>query len=219
MKTGLVSLSTAAVLAVACANASAVDFSFSGVFTGDDDVQFFDFSVGMESLVTFRTLSYAGGTNAAGTEIARGGFDPILALFDSRGILINQNDDGGFRVPGDPVTGAHWDTYLQSVLQPGAYSVSVMQYANFALGPNLSNGFLGAHTRGFRDNTGTIRSGHWAFDILNVNAAIAASTVSSVAVPEPETYALMMCGVAAIGLVRRRKSKPYRPAPNRTGIR
>lgn len=89
MKTGLVTHIVAAALAVGCANASAVDFSFSGMFTGDDDVQLFDFSVGMASLVTFRTLSYAGGTNAAGTVIARGGFDPILALFDSRGFLIN----------------------------------------------------------------------------------------------------------------------------------
>lgn len=212
MKTGLVTLSAVAVLLLASANASAVDFSFSGHFTGDDDVQLFDFSVGMESQVTFRTLSYAGGTNAAGTVIARGGFDPILALFDSRAVLINQNDDGGFRVPGDPVTGAHWDTYLQSVLQPGTYTVSVMQYVNFALGPNLSNGFLGAHTRGFRDNTGTIRDGHWAFDILNVNSAVVTVAAASIAVPEPETFASMVVGLMGIALMRRR-GKVSAPPP------
>ena len=221
MKTGLVTHIVAAALAVGCANASAVDFSFSGMFTGDDDVQLFDFSVGMASRVTFRTLSYAGGTNAAGTVIARGGFDPILALFDSRGLLINQNDDGGFRVPGDPVTGAHWDTYLRSVLEPGTYTVSVMQYANFALGPTLSSGFLGAHTHDFRDNTGTLRDGHWAFDILNVNSAVAAVAASSITVPEPETYALMAVGLAGIALMRRRRKviAPPPTSPESAGAR
>ena len=194
-------------MAIAGADAAAVDYSFSGRFGGDDDVQLFDFSVGMESLVTFRTLSYAGGTNAAGTAIPRGGFDPILALFDGRGLLINQNDDGGFRVPGDPVTGAHWDTYLRSVLEPGTYTVSVMQYANFALGPNLSNGFLGAHTHDFRDNTGTLRDGHWAFDILNVNSAAAVAATTSIAVPEPGTYLLMGLGLLGMMLLGRRNSR------------
>ena len=35
------------------------------------------------STVTLQTYGYAGGTNAAGQVIAQGGFDPILALFDS----------------------------------------------------------------------------------------------------------------------------------------
>lgn len=204
MKTGLVSLLAAAAMAMAGATASAVDYSFSGTFANDDDVQLFDFTVGLESRVTFRTMSYAGGANAAGVAIPRGGFDPILALFDGDGFLIVQNDDGGFRVPADPVTGSRWDTYLQRVLQPGEYTVSIMQYANFARGPNLSDGFLGAHTSGFRDNAGVVRDGHWAFDILNVNTASLVTAASApLSVPEPATFVLMVAGLASVALLLR----------------
>src|SRR5579872_2104912 len=119
------------------------NFSFTGMFTSDDDVQQFNFAVGAPSTVTLRTYSYAGGTNSAGTVIPRGGFDPILALFDSSGNLVNQNDDGGCGlVPADAGTGMCWDTYLQSPLAPGNYSVTVMEYNSFANGPNIANGFL-----------------------------------------------------------------------------
>jgi hypothetical protein len=74
--------------------ASADNFSFTGSFVNDNDVQLFNFTVGAPSLVTLLTYSYAGGTNSAGASIARGGFDPILALFDSNGVFIDQNDDG-----------------------------------------------------------------------------------------------------------------------------
>ena len=46
--------------------------------------------------------------------ITPGGFDPILALFNAAGVLIDQNDDGGSNVPADPNTGSHYDTFLQS---------------------------------------------------------------------------------------------------------
>lgn len=137
------------------------------------------------SVVTLRTLSYAGGVNASGQTIGRGGFDPILAVFDSQGRLIGQNDDGGSSVPADPVTGRHYDTFLTVSLPPGTYTVCIMQYDNFANGPNLSNGFVdtgrgnftaalygppGA-TDPFWDANSSKRDGHWAFDILNVNQA------------------------------------------------
>src|SRR3954449_4659978 len=117
---------------LAASLASAANFSFQGSLTRDDQVQLFTFSVGSASTVTLRTWSYAGGVNAAGATIARGGFDPILALFDSTGARINQNDDGNSNVPADSVTTAHFDTFLQSVLGPGVYTVSVMEYDNFA---------------------------------------------------------------------------------------
>src|SRR5690242_12666474 len=60
---------------------SAGDFSFTGNFTDLDQVQYFTFTVSGGSTVSIRTYSYAGGTNAAGVAIARGGFDPTIALF------------------------------------------------------------------------------------------------------------------------------------------
>jgi PEP-CTERM motif len=196
--------------------ASADNFSFQGTFTADDNVQLFNFTVGTSSTVTLQTWSYAGGVDAAGVTIPRGGFDPILALFDSTGAEINQNDDGGSNVPADSVTGEHYDTYLQSTLAPGTYTVSVMEYDNFAVGPNLSDGFTrtgqGDFTSTFGcsegkfcdvsgDSAGNSRTGNWEFDILGVNAA---TTVTS-AVPEPASVGLLLLGAAGLAAFARRK--------------
>lgn len=45
-------------------SAMADDFSFTGNLSDDDDVQLFEFSVGVTSTVTMRTYSYAGGVMA-----------------------------------------------------------------------------------------------------------------------------------------------------------
>jgi len=204
-------LAASACSSVVALPARAADFSFTGMFTQDDNVQLFNFVVGAPSNVTLRTWSYAGGVNAAGANIARGGFDPILALFDSTGALINQNDDGlCAQVGADAVTGVCYDTFLTSMLAAGTYTVSVMQYNNFALGPNLANGFTrsgqGNFTTSFgcddaqqqfNDVTGDPgcgRDGHWAFDILNVEAA-----QTTTGVPEPATWALLLVGFGLIG--------------------
>lgn len=192
---------------LACSGAAqAIDFSFQGSFHRDDDVQLFAFAVGAPSIVTLRAWSYAGGLNAAGDTIARGGFDTILALFDSTGALINQNDDGGCGlVAADALTGQCWDTFLSSLLAVGTYTVSIMQFNNFANGPNLSDGFIrtgdGNFTSGnggdcagvaFCDvsgaNPGAQRDNHWAFDVLNVEQA------QQQDVPEPSTFALFGVG-------------------------
>lgn len=188
--------------------ASAANFSFEGTLTRDDEVQLFTFSVRSTSNVTLRTWSYAGGVNAAGATIASGGFDPILALFNSSGALINENDDGA-GVPADPVTHLSADTLLRSNLSAGTYTVSVMQYDNFANGPNLSNGFLYStnptFTSAFRcsngrfcDVAGANRTGAWEFDILGVDSASTSTPPPPSGVPEPATVSMM---VAGLGLV------------------
>jgi hypothetical protein len=200
------------VFSLASLVAKADNFSFSGNLTSINDVQLFTFTVGANSNVVFRTWSYAGGVNAAGQSIAEGGFDPILALFQGTGgsaVLIGQNDDGGASVPGDSVTGAHYDTYLAiSNLTPGTYTVSVEDYANFANGPTLGNGFSGGALTGgtYRDATGHDRDSHWAFDILGVEAAtIPTGTPETPAVPEPSSIALFGSGlVGVINLARKR---------------
>lgn len=187
-----------AALALA-APANALNFSFTGTFTDPDEEQFFNFSVGASSTVTFLTYSYAGGTNAAGQVIGDGGFDPILAVFDDLGDLIDQNDDGTCSQVGtDATTGQCYDTYLELVLGAGDYSVAVMTYANFALGPNVSDGFIGGGD--FTDATGDPRSTFWAFDILNVAQA------DQVVVPEPAALALFGLGALGLGVLRRRRA-------------
>lgn len=198
-------ITTAASLAISATAVRAADFSFNGTFTQDDNVQLFNFTVGATSDVTLRTWSYAGGVDAAGQNVPEGGFDPILAVFDGTGALINQNDDGGSNVPADSITGAHFDTFLHiGTLTPGNYTASVMEYDNFAVGPNLSDGFtrqgqgnftstFGFGPGPFWDVTGHERTANWEFDILGVNSAT----------PEPTSLSLL--GVASLALLARRR--------------
>ena len=183
-------LIAAAALSLSSAVCKADNFSFTGNFSSINEVQQFTFTVGTGSNVILKTYSYAGGTNTAGTVIAEGGFDPILALFQGTGpsaIEIGQNDDGGGSVPADSVTGAHYDTYLTlNNLTPGSYTATIQDFANFANGPTLGDGFNnGALTGGtFLDATGHNRDGHWAFDVLGVQSASNPTNTPS-PVPEP----------------------------------
>lgn len=183
--------------AVAAAPAQAADFSFAGTLANPSEVLFFDFTVGAASLVTLRTYSYAGGTNAQGTVIARGGFDPTLSLYDlATGLRIAQNDDGGLNVPAD-TNGSRYDTYLQASLATGTYRTAISVFPNF--GPETLTGtFPGA-------TTFDGRTANFAFDALNVGEATGPGLG---AVPEPATWAMMIVGFGAVGgAMRRRKSK------------
>jgi len=88
-------LFAASLMLSGAAGAVPTDFSFTGEFVHDDDVQAFGFTVGAPSSVTLRAWSHAGGVNAAGAAIAAGGFDTILPLFDNTGTKIAQNNGGG----------------------------------------------------------------------------------------------------------------------------
>src|ERR1700722_15473430 len=70
-------------------------FSYTGTFAADDDKREFFFSLVEPGVAPIRTLSYAGGTNAAGLTIPAGGFDPTISIFDSNGDIVAVNQDGG----------------------------------------------------------------------------------------------------------------------------
>lgn len=189
MKKNLFGCAVALLAVFASAGASALSTSYSGNLEGDDDVQFFTFSVPEPSTVVLRTWSFAGGTNAAGTLIADGGFDPILSLFDGNGVFIVANDDDEDFSAVDLASGEQFDSYISSDLVAGNYTVSITQYANFAVGPNLSDGFEGSGETSFGG-----RDDHFAFDVL----------VSSV--PEPQSGALLALGLGVFAFVRQRRA-------------
>ncbi len=176
----------------------AADFSFTGNLPNDNSVLLFSFTIAAPGNVTVRTYSYAGGTNADSATIPAGGFDPILSVFDSSGALVDDNDDDDTgTVAADPVSGEEWDTYLEMTALPaGQYTVAVSQYANFAIGPNLSNGFEGSDTSGFVDDEGFTRTSAWAFDVLNADSAELSDTItggsSAVQVPMLSEWMLMV---------------------------
>jgi hypothetical protein len=202
-KFNLAALAATAMIALA-SPAAATDFSFVGTLANDDQVLFFDFTVGAPSSVTLRTYSYAGGVNAAGAVIARGGFDPILSLYSlATGVKLYSNDDGGSALaPEDSVSGEAWDTFLLVAgLPAGSYRVAVSEYDNAGPG-SLSGVFNGSSSVGFSDVSQVLnnpRDGHWAFDILNVRSA------SQVGVPEPATWGLMIGGLGLAGAMLRRR--------------
>ena len=190
-----------ALIAIAGPFAIAGDFSFTGSFTADDSIQLFSFTLASTSTITLQSYSYAGGVDQSGAVVPQGGFDPILALFDSAGVLINQNDDGYANVSADSVTGQHWDSYVHTTLAAGTYTVSLTQYDNFPNGPNLDAGFsrtgqpqftsmFGCSNGGFCDRTGDNRTANWEFDVVD--------TASATPIPEPGTWALF--GLAMRGL-------------------
>jgi hypothetical protein len=177
-------------LLTTCAGAGAANFSFTGTFNQDDDVQLFRFAVTGPSFttVTLQTLSYDGGVNAAGALIPAGGFDPVISLFDAGGTLLDDNDDGSFGP----------DAFLALSLGAGNYFAALTESPNRANGPNLSDRFLLAGTGnftgpGFVDVFGNQRDAHWALDILNV----ASAAVGIAAVPAPGTLWLVAAALLA----------------------
>lgn len=185
---------TAALLST---GASAANFAITGVLLADNGRASTTFNVEVPSTVTLRTFGYAGGRNTYGRMIARGGFDPVLSVYDAAGNAIDFNDDG-VGVAIDPTTGAGGDSLLSLMLGVGVYKVFVTQYNNF--GPLVLPGAFAFDGQpnfrdGFVDFYGSQRSNAFALDILNVAS-----------VPEAGSTALMLAGLGLLGFAARRRN-------------
>lgn len=192
--------------------AYSAEVDFSGNFLHDNDVQRFDFRVALPGIVTLFSSSWL-----------NGGFDPILAIWDSTGNQIEEQDDGG--VAGSQQSNSvfynygEFDSFLTINLVAGDYVATLTQYDNFSASTLLADGFLrdadplftavfgcsnGSFCEGsLIDSNGDPvepnRTSAWDLHFLNVaNAQLKT-------VPEPS--ALMLFGLAGLALTGRRKYK------------
>ena len=172
------------------------DFSFVGAFAQDDERRQFAFTLSQPGDVLIRTWSYAGGVNSTGVRIEAGGFDPSLSLFDSTGLLLAANRDGGCsKVGADPVTTSCWDAFVAATLPSGTYQLVLTESENMPFGPNLSDPFVYDGGGNFTAAPGiTLPAGFWDFspNRRNNSYAVDINGVDSVQLPlGPATGALV----------------------------
>lgn len=166
--------------AAASTGAGAVDYDFSGTFTEDNNIAQVPFTVNVTSAITIFTSSWVSG--------AGGGFDPIIAIWDSTGAYVAENDDGGSAgsEASNSITYNYglFDSYFTITLTPGTYTATVAQYDNFALGSQLGDGFRYdgdphfTFTQGygpapyFNGVSGDLRNSNWALHLVNVDVQV-----------------------------------------------
>jgi hypothetical protein len=115
-------------LIASCSIGNAATISFSGSFIFDDDVQFFQYSSPTAGIVTVNTASFAAG-----------GFAPILALYDTSGVLLFTADgpatnDCSIAGPDSAGTIYCYDAKFEwNSIANSTYYVAVSQYDNFPI--------------------------------------------------------------------------------------
>ena len=185
------------------AQATAQSFTGSLAAADPNDVKLIEFTLTSAATFTAQTWSFGGGTNAAGTVIAAGGFDPYLSLFSGFGpgaLFLASNDDG-LCPPGTPSPTCADSTLHLVSLAAGDYTLALSTFGNFSFAENLGVGTLGDGFIGFGDFDG--RSALFAVDI---------NTVFATAISEPTTLCLLAMGIAGLMPKRRfRRSQEFTP--------
>lgn len=204
---------TIGILALALAAASpgfcGTVFNFSGTFTADDNLQFFQY-----------TVQNNGPVNVFTTSFATGGFAPVLSIFDASGILqasnVGSQTNDCVNNATDPATGSCWDARvaLLNSLAGTQYLIALTEDDNLPLGPTLLDGFFEQGNGNFTAAppfnpivpggafllSGPIqRTADWAVTIQGADAAAA--------IPEPSTFGLLLAGAGCIAFYKRAQSK------------
>src|SRR5277367_446488 len=77
----------------AAATAFADTTSYTGSLSSPEDTFETMATLSVAGTLTLQTWGFGGGTNAAGTLVPSGGFDPFAGVFDSGGNLIQGTSD------------------------------------------------------------------------------------------------------------------------------
>jgi len=137
-----------------------------------------------------------GGTNAQGTAIAAGGFDPYVSVFSGSGpsaTFLASNDDGACP-PGTVDAALCGDSALTlPALPAGTYTVAVSAFLNMSLAENLGSGTLGDGFVGL--GSFGARSNQYAIDIAG--PTIAPLVLALAHVPNGLTFGPQTVNVAS----------------------
>ncbi|WP_018981489.1 DVUA0089 family protein [Salinimonas chungwhensis] len=177
---------------VSSAHASLINFTGNIAF--HNDVVQINFSVAEDTEnVRVWTDSHLGGEN----------FDPITALWDGAGNLLDENDDDAAI---NPDTQTIFDSgFILPFLAAGDYIFTVATYSNFAIGDTLADGFA-------YDSEESIALSEWCqpandcnegtFWSVWLDGVTDADAPEQVAVPAPASALLIL--TSGILLLRRR---------------
>ena len=177
--------------------AQAAQFDFQGDIATHKDVIQINFSLLTSATnVKVWTDSFQSGVN----------FDPITAVWSQTNTgwnLIGQNDDEASIAPGQ--------TYFDSGLifgnlSAGNYLFTIATYNNFANGTTLAQGFRFDNQAAIplalwnQPANGVNKGTHYSVHLSGVDGAVSA-------VPEPESFAMLLAGLGIVGALARRKNR------------
>lgn len=153
-----------------------------------------------------------GGTNAAGTVIAAGGFDSYLSLFLGTGpaaTFLASNDDGTCP-PGDGAVACRDSQLDLSGLAAGDYTLVLSVFNNFSFAENLGSGTLGDGFiqlgSYFNNDLMANTTSAFALDLTGDQLVVGSPTP---ALPEPASLALVLTALAVAGAASARQTSAF----------
>ena len=153
------------------------------------------FTLGSTAGVDIQTLSFGGGTNAAGNLIAGGSFDPMVWLFAGAGPAATYTglfNDDGLCPPGTSNPTCSDSTLHVSALTAGTYTLVMTAFANE---PCAAGGCVPAGSTTLGDGFTGLGNGDlsspYAVDIVSDGI------VNAQPVPAPASLILLLAGILA----------------------